>query len=105
MLITFKCQACANITMFGSVAQQLIQMMGSGNAIPGAITADNVPDALNRLQSALSRYKETADQQSSLDEDEDDEQSEPSVSLAHRAIPLIDMLKAAIEGDADVIWE
>ncbi|MFD1381976.1 DUF1840 domain-containing protein [Rhodanobacter aciditrophus] len=103
MLIVFKCQACANITMFGSVAQQLIQMMGSGNAIPGAITAENVPDALKRLQSALSRYKETAAQQSSTDED--DEQNEPSVSLAHRAIPLIDMLKAAIEDEADVIWE
>ena len=103
MLIVFKCQACANITMFGSVAQQLIQMMGSGNTIPGAITAENVPDALKRLQSALSRYKETDDQQSSTDED--DEQSEPSVSLAHRAIPLIDMLKAAIEDEADVIWE
>ncbi len=103
MLIVFKCQACANITMFGSVAQQLIQMMGSGNAIPGAITAENVPDALKRLQSALSRYKETDDQQSSTDED--DEQNEPSVSLAHRAIPLIDMLKAAIEDEADVIWE
>ena len=103
MLIVFKCQACANITMFGSVAQQLIQMMGSGNAIPGAITAENVPDALKRLQSALSRYKETADQQISTDED--DEQNEPSVSLAHRAIPLIDMLKAAIEDEADVIWE
>lgn len=98
MLITFKCQATANITMFGSIAQQLIQMIGASQAIPSAIIAEDIPDALKRLQSALANHPAV---NSPSTPEEDDEQDEPTVSLAHRAAPLIDMLKAAIQDEAE----
>ena len=37
MLVTFKCSAYANITMFGDVEKKLLRMMDFGTQVPGAI--------------------------------------------------------------------
>ena len=50
MLITFKCDAYADITMFGDVARQPLKMIGNSGTVPGAILAEDVPDALDRLK-------------------------------------------------------
>lgn len=100
MLITFSSQAYENITMLGDVAKQLLSLMGHSGTVPGALVAKEIPDALSRLESAL---KKTRDKTSSSTQDEDDE--EPQVSLAQRAFPLINMFKAAIKHESNVMWE
>jgi len=103
MLVTFSCDAHENITMFGSVAQKLLLLMGNSGTVPGAILADDVPDALNRLQHAIDHGpSKTSIKQPSASNDEDDE---PEVSLIHRAIPLIALLENAVKHHRNVMWD
>jgi Domain of unknown function (DUF1840) len=104
MLVTFTCKAYADITMFGDVALTLLKMMGHSGTIPGAILAEDVPAALDRLKRAIEAEKpEPARGESTESEDED--RDEPRVSLATRALPLIELLTAAAKAHADVMWK
>lgn len=104
MLVTFTCKAYADITMFGDVALTLLKMMGHSGTIPGAILAEDVPAALDRLKRAIQEAKaEPAQGETTGAENED--RDEPRVNLATRALPLIELLTAAAKADADVMWK
>ncbi|HAS6601311.1 DUF1840 domain-containing protein [Vibrio parahaemolyticus] len=105
MLITFRCRSYANVTMFGDIALEMIKMMGHSGTVPGSISAQDVPDALSKLTSALSA-KNTAEENvpTDVDVDEEEEQAEPAVSLGRRAFPLIELLKSAIKEECEVMW-
>lgn len=96
MLITFHTDAYEDITYFADVAKSLLSLMGHSGTIPGAIKSENLPEALEKLQSGLRKEKKVA---------EDDEENEPEISLAKRAVPLISLLQAAIKKDKDVLWD
>ena len=98
MLVTFTTDAYADITMFGDVALALLKMMGHSGTVPSAILAADVPVALSRLTAGIEAEKAapTVD-----DEDED----EPQVSLSNRALPLINLLTAAVRDGCDVMWK
>jgi len=98
MLVTFTTDAYADITMFGDVALALLKMMGHSKTVPGAILAADVPMALNRLKAAIN-----ADNSSPPVEKEDED--EPMVSMADRALPLINLLTAAAEAECNVMWK
>ncbi len=100
MLITFSCDAHENTTLFGSVAQKLLNLMGDSGIVPGALLAADVPAALARLQHAIAQVTPQASTKSS-----DDDDHEPEVSLVHRAIPLIALLQDAVMHPCDVMWE
>jgi hypothetical protein len=99
MLITFKTSAYANITMFGDVGLKLLEMMNFGKAVPGAITADNVPQALINLRQGLAKLPQQAEAAGAEDDDQ------PSTSLHTRAVPLLELLKAATVDHNLVRWE
>jgi len=98
MLVTFTTDAHADITMFGDVALTMLRMMGQSATVPGAIRAEDVPAALSRLTAAID-----AERSSSLPADKNAD--EPAVSLAHRALPLIDLLTAAAKAKSYVMWK
>lgn len=100
MLVTFKTDV-GNITMFGDVAMQMIKMMGHSETIPGTILAEDLPLALSRLKTALAQEKAPPP----TDKDEDDDNKEPVVSIAHRGLPLINLLTATAEAGCDLMWE
>ncbi|MFW1527576.1 DUF1840 domain-containing protein [Vibrio parahaemolyticus] len=106
MLITFRCRCYANVTMFGDIALEMIKMMGHSGTVPGSISAQDVPDALSKLTSALSA-KNAAEENlpTDVDVDEEEEQAEPAVSLGRRAFPLIELLKSAIKEECEVMWD
>ncbi|EMK3330695.1 DUF1840 domain-containing protein [Vibrio parahaemolyticus] len=106
MLITFRCRSYANVTMFGDIALEMIKMMGHSGTVPGSISAQDVPDALSKLTSALSA-KNAAEENlpTDVDVDEEEEKAEPAVSLGRRAFPLIELLKSAIKEECEVMWD
>ncbi|EHA1202144.1 DUF1840 domain-containing protein [Vibrio alginolyticus] len=104
MLITFRCRSHSNVTMFGDIALDMLKMMGHSGTVPGSISAQDVPDALSRLTSALSA-KNAAEENLHTDVDEEEEQAEPAVSLGRRAFPLIELLKSAIKEECEVMWD
>ncbi|MBL4245310.1 DUF1840 domain-containing protein [Vibrio fluvialis] len=104
MLMTFRCKASANVTMFGSIGLQMLTMMDHSETVPGAILAKDVPEALRLLQAAIELEKKKA--QPETDDDEDNESAiELPVSIANRALLLIALLKAASQEECDVMWE
>ena len=68
--------------------------------MPSAILAKDVPAALANLEAALRADK----QQPASEEPTDDIEETPFVSLSHRALPLIDLLKAAVKDESNVQW-
>jgi hypothetical protein len=100
MLVIFSSQASGNITMFGDIAVQLLKMMGHSGTVPSAILAKDVPAALADLEAALG----AAEQQLESEEPTDDLEGTSFVSLSHRALPLIDLLKAAVKEESNVQW-
>jgi len=101
MLVTFSCPVYANITMFGDVAIHLLKMMGHSGTVPSALLAEDVPAALERLEAAVAADKQMPELQKSAE----GEDGEPAVSLPHRALPLIELLKAAAKAKCDVMWD
>ena len=102
MLVTFTTNAYADITMFGDVALNMLRMMGHSETVPGAILAEDVPAALDRLKRELGALDATP---APRDPDADVRNGdEPPVSLAKRALPLIELLTAAAQRKSDVMW-
>ncbi len=98
LLVTFTTNAYADITMFGDVAIKLLKMMGHSATVPGAILAEDIPGALDRLTNAINAEKPLPQVQ---DKDED----EQVVSMAHRGLPLINLLTAAVKANCNVMWK
>lgn len=96
MLVTFTTKDYADITMFGEIALSLLKMMGHSGSVPGAILAEDVPVSLSRLTAAIEAEKKPQHPESKDDIE---------VSMAHRALPLIDLLTAASRAKANVMWK
>jgi hypothetical protein len=103
MLVTFHSKAWSSIVMFGDVATMLLKMAGHSGALPGAIVARDVPQALARLERELAALPEE-DGKRSVPANNDDADT-PPVGLRLRAFPLIQMLTAAAKQECDVMWE
>jgi hypothetical protein len=97
MLVTFETNSYAKITMFGDVARRLIRLMGRNDKVPGVLLSEDVPDALARLRSGLEQIEEPASEDDGADQ-------VPPVSLAHRALPVIELLEVAERDRNNVMW-
>ena len=87
--------------MFGDVGRHMLELMGHSGSVPGALLAEDVPAALQRLQAAVNADKQASKSKRSVDEDDD----EQAVGLSQRALPLIELLKAAVQADCNVMWD
>jgi len=99
MLITFKTSAYANITMLGDIGRKMLEMMAFGSSVPGAINAEDVPSALKNLQSALDKLPLQVEPAGEADDDQS------AVSVHTRAVPLVELLQAAVADETYVRWE
>jgi hypothetical protein len=103
MLVHFKTDAYAGITMFGDIAVRLLKLMGHSGTVPGAIKAEDVPAALQRLRDGLNAHGAEPQPAPSLTDEE--ERQEPPVNLSTRAYPLVQLLEAAAAEQSDVMWD
>jgi len=86
--------------MFGDVAVRLLKLMGHSGTVPGAILAEDVGAALSQLKLAV-EAKSAGNEPSDIREDDS---GEPAVSLANRALPLIELFTAAAAARCNVMW-
>ena len=104
MAVTFKSKHAANILMLDTVAMPLIKMMGHSGTVPGAIAAEDIATALDKLRAAVAKAGQSVPNTSD-DSAMDERTEEPAVPLAHRALPLVAMLEAAVKHGDHLIWE
>ncbi len=98
MLATFHSKDYYPITMFGEPALELIRLMGVTSKVPGAIYAEDVPQALWQLQEALAEQPVVTDPQC-------EPLHETPVTLRQRAVPLLEMLQAAVKSQHSIHWD
>lgn len=103
MLITFKSKAAGDVIMFGDVAKQMLVAMGKSVDKQGIITVEQLPEAIKRLKQAAA---ETKAQQKPEAEDDEPKRADGhvAVSLAQRAVPLIELLEYSLKAKAPVTW-
>jgi hypothetical protein len=99
MLITFKTKAYANITMFGDVGLNFLDMMEFGKAVPGAISAGDVAQALQNLEHRLGQLPQQFQAAGA------EEADEATTSMHTRAVPLLELLSAAVADETAVRWD
>jgi hypothetical protein len=80
-------------------------MMGHSGNVPGAISAEDVPKALENLQDAIEKLTADLSLKPSSEETEQEDWQEKPVTLAHRALPLIELLSASAKANCYVMWE
>jgi hypothetical protein len=115
MLVTFRSSATESITMFKDAAVELLRLMGATGRIPGALNAEDVPEALQKLESAIERLKiathadtpaPPADNEDwAADEEKEAKDREPPIALTTRAVPLLSLMKRAAAAHANLVWE
>lgn len=100
MIVTFKTKTWSNIVMFGEVAVVLLRMMGHSGTVPGALRAEEVGPARERLRTELDVLSpDTPSPGKNTDDDE------PVVTIHQRAYPLLELLAAAEKAEREVMWE
>lgn len=104
MLITFRTKGFADITMFGDVAQTLLRLMGQSGDVPGALLAEDVAAALDRLKAGIDKVGAEPAGNPPRHADEDDDKAPPPVTLKQRAFPLMGLLEAARRNKHEVMW-
>lgn len=107
MIITFKSRATADTIMFGDNARQLLSLMGKPFDRQGIITLEQLPAAIDALKQAAAASREAERTQP---QDDDSAEDRPPamlmpVSLAQRAVPLIEQLERSLKAGQPVIWE
>jgi hypothetical protein len=105
MLVKFSSTKTEPLIMTGDVAVRLIKMMGATGAIPGGIKAEDISAAVTQLQQQLSNSALETNKQRIQARSEEEREREPSLSLATRAAPLIEILQRAQRAGATVMWE
>lgn len=108
-MVTFKSTASRNVDYHTNVGLQLLKMMGRDSTLPSAMFADDVPEALSRLQQALAELDDdevARDNQTGTKKMEEDDEDKPQkVSLKQRAQPLVKLMEKASEANVGLMWE
>lgn len=107
MLITFQSPATPDVVMLKNLAQYLLGLIGKHLGARGVIQHSELPDAIVRLETAISEEARADVVQTSLYHVPDASGRtfhEDHHGLAQRAWPLLDMMREARKPHADILW-
>ncbi len=106
MLVVFTNKSGGTVDMFEKAAFELIKLMGRREAVPSAISAEDLPEALATLKGALveiSQAEKEAEQ--AIEEDEDDEDKPQPIGMSARAFPLVELIEQTIKDGSFLMWD
>ncbi|RKP59380.1 DUF1840 domain-containing protein [Pararobbsia silviterrae] len=104
MLITFKSAAAPEVIMLDNLAQYLLGIIGKHLGERGVITHHELPGAIEKLEAAIVVDKDAEAHHEALHHHDERKHHEMPVGLAQRAFPFLDMLRASLRENADIIW-
>lgn len=107
-LVVFRSKAAGEIFMFPETAHRIFEIIGRQDAPRGVITADQVPESLQKLVDAVeeekAQLKAAREDAEIADKQGDVSAQQRPITLGQRAFPLIEMLRAAQKKKVDVTW-
>lgn len=105
-MIAFQSDASGDVMMFDAVARHMMEVMGKDIAARGVITVEQMPECIARLKVAIAADRAHA--RGDKDEGSDDATEASGVaarvSLAQRAVPLVDLLERSLARNKPVLW-
>lgn len=108
MIYEFKCRATGSVVMTQAVAERLLDIISVNSGPKGIITVSNMPMAIQALEKAVAQDKEQSKVSGNADEPDDKapnkQETAQSVSLAQRAFPFVEMIRAALAAQKDITW-
>jgi hypothetical protein len=111
MIVSFQSPASGDVIMFGDVAQRMMKLMGKEVTDKGIVTVEQLPDAIARLKAAIEEDKRqrAGMPEEDLPQTEPDgsgnaQSSRPFVTLAQRAVPLLELLEWSLKKKKPVVW-
>ncbi|MFO1199270.1 MAG: DUF1840 domain-containing protein [Burkholderiaceae bacterium] len=102
MLYEFRCRATGSVVMTQKVGERMLAIIGKSPSRTGIIVPEQMPAAIRALEEAVEL--ERAQPAVPDDDDEHDRERPRPVSLAQRAWPFIEMLKAALAAEREITW-
>lgn len=104
MLITFKSKAAADVLMYQQHAEPILHLLGKLSE-RGVISADEMPDAILKLEAEIARQKSMhVAKPDTEDEYVSHDQAMQSVGFSVRAFPLLEMMRAAKRDQSLIMW-
>jgi hypothetical protein len=111
MLITFKCKAYPNVMMYQEHAKRILDLLGKDSE-RGVITAEEAGRAVGLLEHEIEesrKHQATDEVEQDVkahhgDVEDGEHEAIEAVSFSTRAYPLLEMLRAAREQQADILW-
>lgn len=97
-MFTFTTDAYADITMFGNLALAKLKMMGHGATVHGEVLAADVHTYQSRLNDTIEAEKASPSA-------EINDAEATVVSMADRALPLINLLATSAKTELNVMWK
>lgn len=104
MLYEFKSKATGTVTMTGAVAEQVLRAVGKEPGPQGIFTVEQLGPAIASLQAAVDRERAEGSASRNDRADDGEDEGPRGVSLAQRAWPFIEMLRAAQAAGKVVTW-
>jgi Domain of unknown function (DUF1840) len=111
MIYEFKCRATGAVIMTQVVAERLLEIMDVSPGQKGIITVAKMPLAIQALEKAVALEKEQlkaqnaqTDPQATTAKEDSSPESGRNVSLAQRAFPMLEMIRAAFAAQKDITW-
>lgn len=106
MLIKFQSKATAPFSMLVDTARPLIAGMGQGESLEGSVSGATLRDALAQLLASLKQAEQMSPLQAPASKEEDlDPDAETPIASSVRAVPLLEMMRKALEEDTYVMWQ
>ena len=108
MLVVFTNKSGGTVEMFEKSALELIKLMGRREAVPSAISAEDLPEALETMNNALieiAQIEKAEDQETDLEDLEEDEDKPKPIGLSTRAFPLTELIKQTIKEGSFLMWD
>ena len=108
-LVVFRSKAASEIFMFAETARRILVIIGKEDTPRGVISAEQLDEALARLNAAVEEERAQLEQAREEAEEaqrrgETAAEGARAITLAQRAYPLIEMLRAAQRKKVDVTW-
>lgn len=105
MLIIFKSPASGDVIMFDKNGKQMLEIIGKDKTdAKGIVTVEQLPAAIEKLKAAVQEDKARQAEQSGEDPGVDPKTGVQLISLAQRAVPLIELMEYSLRDKVPVTW-
>ncbi len=111
MLVRLTSSTSGEVILFAPQARRLFEIIGKECTARGVFTLAQLPEAMSRLRQAVADEKDAAKRVSEAPpanperEKPEDDDPDPTISLAQRAHPLIRLMERTENDGGFILWE